>query len=325
MKERKCFLTKEQSLVWRGIAIILVIASHYAEWYADVLTNETFRYALTRLGVYGVNIFFLASGYGLVKSVTRKRIGGQFLWNRLKNTYLPYLLIAGIIELYAGGIHSGRAWFAWLTGYDYWFIRNILIFYFAFFVIYRLTDLGWLRMVLLAAVLFSYSWWLVSQGRNSFWYISNISFMIGILLAHYEKKLLKAAGFFYPAQLLLLAAGLCWVVKSGLEGRLAPVELSDKIKNGVLACAIWSLFCAQAAPLTARFFGFLQPVGKLSLEIYLLHMFIFYRVVNTYTDLNHILQGIAALALTAAAAWLINLLFTLLWKAADALNGGRRA
>lgn len=324
MKERKCFLTKEQSLVLRGIAILMVIVSHYAEWYTDILSNEALRFGLTRLGVYGVNIFFLVSGYGLVKSVTRNRIGGRFLWNRLKNTYLPYLLIAGVIELYAGGIQSGKAWYKYLTGYDYWFIRNILIFYLAFFVIYRLTQTEWLRMVLLAAAIFGYSWWLVYMERNSFWYISNIAFMIGILLAQYEKKLLKAAGFLYPLQLLALAVGMGWVVKSGLEGRLAPAEISDKIKYGVLASSIWALFCAQAAEPMTRFLNFLQPVGKISLEIYLLHMFIFYRVINTYTDLNRILQLLVSLVLTAAASWLVNLLFSLLWKAADVLSGRKK-
>ena len=56
----------------RGIGILMVIASHYAEWYGDVLQNETLQYALTRLGCYGVDIFFLVSGYGLVKSAGKK-------------------------------------------------------------------------------------------------------------------------------------------------------------------------------------------------------------------------------------------------------------
>ena len=49
MRERKVFLTRQQSLFLRGIGILMVIASHYAEWYGDVLQNETLQYALTRL------------------------------------------------------------------------------------------------------------------------------------------------------------------------------------------------------------------------------------------------------------------------------------
>ena len=324
MKERKVFLTKEQSLVLRGIAIVMVILSHYAEWYAEILSNETFRYALTRLGVYGVNIFFLVSGYGLVKSVSRKRIGWSFLWNRVKNTYLPYLLIAGLIELYAGGIHTAEGWFKYLTGHDYWFIQNILLFYILFFAVYRLTRKEGMRMALLAAALLGYSWALVEMGRADFWYISNISFMIGILLAQYEKKLLRAADFGCLLQLLLLAAGMVWVVKTGLENRVMPLEQPAAIRNGVIASGLWSLFCIQAAGIFQRRAGFMAPVGKISLELYLLHMFLFYRVLNEFLDLNRILQSAMALVITAGAAWLTNWMFSLLWSAVDTLNGRKR-
>lgn len=324
MKERKVFLTKEQSLVLRGIAIIMVILSHYAEWYTDILTNEAFRYGLTRLGVYGVNIFFLASGYGLVKSVSRKKIGWGFLWNRVKNTYLPYLLIAGLIELYAGGIHTAEGWYKFLTGHDYWFIQNILLFYVIFFVVYKVTRKEWLRMVLLAAALFCYSWALVSLGRADFWHISNLSFMIGILLAQYEKKLLRGANFAYPLQLILLAAGMVWVTVSGMENRTVHQELTAAIRSGVIASGIWALFCAQAAGLFEKAAGFLAPAGKISLELYLSHMFIFYRILNDFTDLHRILQSAIALVITAGASWLINWMFSLLWSAVDTLNGRSR-
>jgi len=56
-------MPKKETDWFRGIAVIMVVVSHYAEWwswFAPMEGNaEIFRLALTKLGVYGVDIFFL--------------------------------------------------------------------------------------------------------------------------------------------------------------------------------------------------------------------------------------------------------------------------
>ena len=324
MRERKVFLTRQQSLFLRGIGILMVIASHYAEWYGDVLQNETLQYALTRLGCYGVDIFFLVSGYGLVKSAGKRRIGGRFLWNRMKNTYLPYLLIVGLIEWYGGGIAGAGGWYRYATGYNWWFIRNILLFYLLFFAVYRLADRPWVRMTLMAAATAGYSVWLVSQGRASFWYISNLAFVAGMILAQYERQLLRAASFLYPVQLLVLAAGMAWAVKTGLDVRTQSLALFEKIRGGLLANGIWTCLAAQSGGIFRHGGRALEFLGSFSLELYLSHMFLFYRIVNRFTEWNRIVQGIIAFGLAVLISWGINRLFGLLWKAADTLGGQKK-
>lgn len=218
MTQRKAFLTKEQSLLLRGIAIFLVLISHYAVWIGEIFHSDLLEYGLGRFGVYGVDLFFVVSGYGLVKSVGKKRINGTFLWKRFKTVYLPYLLIVGLITVYDGGISGMTGWVSFLTGAEYWYIRNILVFYLAFYVVYRLSDRSWVRMLLMAVCLTAYSGLLIWQGRALFWYISNVTFLFGMLLAQYERQLLKAAGFLYPLQLLALAVGMYFVIKTELAG-----------------------------------------------------------------------------------------------------------
>lgn len=150
MTQRKVFLTKEQSLLLRGIAIFLVLICHYAVWIGEIFHSDLLEYGLGRFGVYGVDLFFVVSGYGLVKSVGKKRINGTFLWKRFKTVYLPYLLIVGLITVYDGGISGMTGWVSFLTGAEYWYIRNILVFYLAFYVVYRLSDRSWVRMLLMA-------------------------------------------------------------------------------------------------------------------------------------------------------------------------------
>lgn len=320
MKERNVFFTKDQSLILRGIAIIMVVASHYVVWFADLVTCEPVNYAISRLGVYGVTIFFLMSGYGLVKSAGKKEPGWHYWRSRLQNTYVPYLLIAVAIEIWAKSEWTPKRLFGVLTGYEFWFIRNILVFYLAFFVIFKWIRSNWLRIVLLAAVVFGYSWWLMDIGRASFWFVSNPAFVIGALLAVCEKELLKAANTGYPVWLLLLAAMMVWVVKSGMDIRFTPVENCDKMLPGMMAGTIWALLCAQLSCLIPKRIRFLKLLGRISLELYMLHTFIYNWIVNTAGIRSRLMQGAAALTVTLFAAWLLNLLLSWLWRAVEAAS-----
>ena len=66
----------------------------------------------------------------------------------------------------------------------------------------------------------------------------------------------------------------------------------------------------------------LEAVGSFSLELYLCHMFVFYRVVNDWLpQQENVVQIVAAATIAVALAWVIHMLFDLLWKAAAALSG----
>ena len=294
----------------RGIAIFLVLISHYAVWIGEIFHSDLLEYGLGRFGVYGVDLFFAVSGYGLVKSVGKMRINGTFLWKRFKTVYLPYLLIVGLITVYDGGISGMTGWVSFLTGAEYWYIRNILVFYLAFYVVYRLSDRPWVRMLLI---------W---QGRALFWYISNVTFLFGMLLAQYERQLLKAAGFLYPLQLLALAVGMYFVIKTGLEGYTVIPPLEEKIRSGLLAGLIWTYLMVQGCAFLHEKIRWLEAVGSFSLELYLCHMFVFYRVVNDWLpQQENVVQIVAAVTIAVVLAWVIHMLFDLLWKAAAALSG----
>ena len=145
MKKRTVFFTKDQSMMLRGIGALMVLINHLASWYAGGITWEPAAVLFSRFGIYGVDLFFLVSGYGLTKSALAHRPGAVFWKNRLTGTYVPYLLIVGLIELSAGGMTDVKDWVQYLTGYDYWFIRNILVFYGIFFVVYRFVRIRWMR------------------------------------------------------------------------------------------------------------------------------------------------------------------------------------
>ncbi len=310
MKTQTCFLTREQSLALRGIGALMVIASHYAPWYADLIRNDAAVYVLSRLGVYGVNLFFLISGYGLNKSIRRKKPGARFWKNRMIHFYFPYLLIVGVIELSAQGLRTAESWYQYLTGYNYWYIRNAILFYLLVFIAGRLTQNRLVQTTLLCVGTFLYSWLLVKAGRADFWYLSNLSFVLGFAAGAYEKELLSRLKRRYLLWLLLLGAGVILTVGIGLKTRLAVLTDSDKIVYGVTASAVWTSFALLFAAYLPKAAHVLRFLGKLSLELYLSHMFIFYQIFNQAPGRAPVQKGAAAFLLTVAVSWLLNLAFT---------------
>ena len=143
---------KHVSSMFRAVAAVMVILSHYAEWYCLFFQTEgaaeTFRIALTKLGVYGVDIFFLFSGYAMVKSLGDSRMNINFVWKRIRNVYIPYFIIAGIIELVSGGFTSLHDFLLFAIGYEYWYMNVLFVLYIGFIVIYALILNKHIRIVL---------------------------------------------------------------------------------------------------------------------------------------------------------------------------------
>lgn len=321
MKERSVFLTRDQSLILRGIAIIMVMASHYVVWYMDFVTCEPIRYAVSRLGVYGVDLFFLVSGYGLSKSAQKNEVGARYVRSRLQSTYFPYLLIAAAIALLSHDEWTLESVYFLLTGYQYWFIRNILVFYLAFFLVFRLTKKRGQRAAMLFLILLGYCGWLTYIGRASFWIVSNLSFGIGVLAALYEERFIKAANTAYPVWLAVLALFMALAAKNGMDVRFTPIENCDKILPGTAASAVWTILCLQGACLLRGRLDFLKRAGSVSLELYLLHQVIYNLAANEWSIPGRLSEGIISIALTAMAAWLIHFGLSRLWAVWDKKAG----
>ena len=179
-------ITKNTSKWFRFMAIIMVVASHYAEWLGELTCYEDIRNFICTLGVYGVSIFFLLSGYGLVKSAWEHGVNHNFICKRILTVYLPYFCTVLVITLMDGGFKSVKDLFQFLVGYDYWFMMNLFVFYLLFFLFWQ-NNLPRKSLLTLGIVL--YSFYLYAVGRADFWIISNLSFLVGICFADYEEKL----------------------------------------------------------------------------------------------------------------------------------------
>ena len=270
--ESKVLIDTKTSKAFRGIAILMVIASHYAGWMYTESFNESLRVWISTWGVYGVDIFFLLSGYGLVKSYQKSGIDKGFVIKRVMNSYVPYILIAGFLAVLDKHIDSAGAFIKLLIGYDYWFMCVLFAFYIMFMLSYRFG--GRAKEILLTLGVIGFSYWLyIKPEFQDFWFLSNGAFLLGVYGATLEDKLgdkLKSA-----------------IIKSNLAFISFAV---------MVICAFWHVFGgALIAHLCASIMftlmtmglcvqlkgeGFVLPtLGTYSLYVYLVHTRLFWKFV----------------------------------------------
>lgn len=235
----------------------MVVLSHYFEAGFVPCGNEKLAHFMTSLGDPGCGIFFFLSGYALYLGYKDKQTDSRFLLNRLKNTYIPYIVIALFIAVYAKSLNSPRDVLRLLTGADYWFMITIFILYAVFFLVGKLPNY---RVLIMNVFIFVMSMWLHLNGYAEFWYTATWCFGVGMIVAHFDGK---------------------------------NTEFLIDIKEPILA-----------------------PLGKLSLYIYMLHMFIYYRVVNfpLLMGLNWYIQVLISFCITVVVAALLNVILQSIFK-----------
>lgn len=307
-------MDKRETDWFRGAAAVMVVVSHYAEWWAwftpTAGKGEIFRLALSKLGVYGVDIFFLLSGYAMVHSLGQERMHPQFIWKRIKNVYIPYFLVVGVIELLSGGFASLQDIWDLACGKDYWYMCVLFIFYIGFIAVYTVMGGKGPRTVAFCIFTYIFIYALYESGKQDFWFVSNAAFAIGVVAAEYGqiiKKWIDRAGVLLMAVLL---TGMVFAVRSGLDPNVAMNrERVQLLRMEIGATVVWTflvLLLAAKCRIRERSLAFL---GKHSLYIYLTHTFIFMWSVNnleTAYALRFAFSAVATVAVSVSCSRLID-------------------
>ncbi len=283
----KSLYKREASGWFKGLAIIMVILSHYAEWWSwfhvEEGISEIIRYGVSRFGPYGVGIFFLFSGYGLTKSAGSMRIDWRFIAKRILNVYVPYLVIVVLIELLSGGFASTEEVLNLFYGQNFWYMTVLFSFYLAFMAIWLIFTNRHIRGGLMIGFTWWYSHYLYVSGEQDFWYISNIAFAIGTLLALYEPEIKKGMDKVGIWLTILFGLGSLAVVYSALHMEHVWADPLEEIRSRIIAVTIFVLFVASLGAVWKWYDRILQFIGKYSIYLYLWHTFLFMWAVNYFT------------------------------------------
>lgn len=317
--DNKTLMNKRETDWFRGVAAVMVVLSHYGHWLNIILslegTAETFRFALTKLGVYGVDIFFLFSGYAMVKSLGDRKMNWQFIWKRIKSVFIPYIIVVGIIELLSEGLSTIHDFWLLVSGYNYWYMCVLFIFYIGFIVIYAVIRIKVIRVIAFSVFTYVFCYKLYQYEMSPFWYISNIAFAIGIIAGEYEVTAKKIVDKVWIPAIALLSLGMVFVTRWGLTGGVDfggdPEDYQLWFQIG--ANVVWTLLIlilASKFRIREKIFAFF---GKNSLYIYLTHVYVFMRCINNLTcdmSIRFIISPICIIAVS----FLCSLIISGMWK-----------
>ena len=259
---QKCFSLYETSLI-KGFAAIAVVFCHLSLFYSGGLIMPAFYY----IGNCAVGLFFFLSGFGLMSQyMLREDYQIGFLKKRLSKILIPYLFFTLLYYLYflfinepksisdvIGGIVKGDP----IVSYS-WYILEIIVLYVFFYLFMLLSKKDKTKMIVCNVILYVILLiFYKAMGYAPYWYQSTHMYVLGILWAAHEEWIngnLKR--FSIP---FLAIAVICILFTFGKENLYFIQEIAYLLLLGVLFVSL-------------RFKNrFLDQIGKISMEIYLIH------------------------------------------------------
>ena len=314
MKETKCFLqiVSEYRSALMGIAMLSIMLSH--QRFVHFFPFNVFE----AYGHWGVDIFLFLSGMGMVRSLENHSLGLFYRRRFLRLVpicifcgvvkYLAYLFVGEPIENLKVGLNIG----IWsLCSLDLWFIHSIIIYYLLTPFFYRLLKcclLKTLVMVYLLSIFFQLFYaeqvgfdWLNPLGVSLYTIERLPVFMIGMIVSMYNNGITQKQ-FVISGLSLFLAICLAVLLKTDIIPLTFCACVYPLLSLGIFALVLSMIYSFTLIPKNVlRGFDFM---GNHSLEIYLVHEFIFGAFLLTmYTKYNHFLLLIIVLGLSVVIAW----------------------
>ncbi len=276
-----------------GIAIIWVMLLHGSELYQEV--NLPILSALARRGNLGVDVFLFLSGFGLYYSLKKSADIKKFYVRRIKRVFIPYLLLSSPFWLYnTVYLKETTGYFLRdITGISFvlngvvttWYVFLILFLYILYPFVFRLEEkLGAYAEIIL--IVFSVLLCLLIRWSNvDIYYNIEIAltripvFLIGSASARLimEKKSRDYILFFiYFVITTTLFIASPFINKNNHELGIVLYRF-----GGAGACMIVMYLSCILFKMINRKFAVLQKLGMISLELYLIHIFL-RRGLDTY-------------------------------------------
>ncbi|WP_197530572.1 acyltransferase family protein [Bythopirellula polymerisocia] len=271
----------------RGLAALAVVLFHFTTRYDNLFGHVTTLSASVPWGHYGVDLFFMLSGFVILMTLDRQSDPWKFAWGRFSRLYPAYwaaVLVTFAVVAYCGLPGQEVSFGAALVNLTmvqslldaphvdgaYWSLQAELIFYANMLVCYRLGAFRRPRLTLAVWVgIAGLIHLLISSSENSVPVLANLAnkvatitslkyiplFAVGMLLYHARQQ-----GRLTRLDLVTLLG--CW----------ATVGLFDGMAHALVASLLSvCLFLAVQGYLPHLKSRVLIALGALSYPLYLIH------------------------------------------------------
>ena len=325
-KKRDAF-SLESTNCAKGIFAVLVVLCHIwgrADVSADGFVLHNLGRLLSIFGYISVSMFFFFSGYGLWLQYKTK--GDEYVKRFLRRNVLSlYLINVIFIIAYTlflwgvnGSISLGKVLQSFFFGstiiVNGWFLQACLLYYLAYYFIFRFIKKDTIKLISMAVFLFGYCLLCALALKLPItWYECSFTFLFGMIFCKHKEKVEK---IIYSAFSYLIALGVmlaiflvtCYI-GSSRSNALGQVL---KIISAVAFCAVAVLLLSKISVNNC----ITRWLGNLYLEIYLMQGFflVLYKTSFLYIE-NVWLYAVLVLASTLLSAALIHPLSQRLLKA----------
>lgn len=179
----------------KGFLAIAVLLHHIYQKTAIISHDSLAGFFCQSVGYYCVSMFFFISGYGLMKSLSKKREG--YLSNYQRNRVLPIFLINALLvliysitktclgievtpinmtlSLFYGGTIVGNGWY----------LLCIMVFYELFYISAKLN----IRHVAATVLVLTLAYIVVAFKMPTWYTVSSLAFPAGVFFCEYKDRL----------------------------------------------------------------------------------------------------------------------------------------
>lgn len=280
------FFSKSQTDWLRGIAIILIMYSHY---YAVLNLNGKINGILYQLlsgtGMYGVALFLLMSGYAtMISKMNKANYLDGYIPKRLLRLYVPFIIvfiIMAILRMVHGeGISLKNILLMPLMSLPdtvNWYLKVQLALYIVFYLTARIIKKDKWVIITVFIICFIYMIIGLCTHIDAHWYESSYMFPLGMLMAKYKNSFYRFLSLHYPIKIIIsLILAVLFYVPYYLFGGPIPEIIHILGITQFMVC-----LCVKMRG-TSKIFAFF---GQCSLELYLSHG-IYLGYIRRYFDLQ---------------------------------------
>ena len=274
-----------------------------------------------------VAIFLFYSGYGMYKSAKNnvhsfdKYFAKRYIPILIPFavTYAAFLILAKIYTVHQKDI---------LDRHPYaWYVYFILVLYLAFWLGFRFIKKDWFGILVVALGSIAWSYWCMRTGRGTWWYNTSQMFLVGILVAKFEKGFVWLFKKLYVLWLILFAVVTylgyqvgynMWGIVQNYNLQMNEVQVANWQIFGQLISSLSVALLAMTVSLKVRIGNPVNRfLGTITLELYLIHglfveifgpYIIVERAMSKTAIKNNFLYVIVVFAVSVPLAYLMGLL-----------------
>lgn len=326
------FLSLESTKALQALCAFGVILHHLSQG----LENPDVLLPFVDAGVLFVGIFLFCSGYGLIKSYQSKQNYLQgFIRHRLPPVLIPLyviLIINLVYNLIEGQQFSPVEIILFLTGFilinhQAWFAVAIVIFYIAFYFIFKYCKKERTAFLVMAIFLLVYTIVCMCLGhgyywfQGEWWYNTCFLFLFGMLAGRFEGSIISfvkkryailmpvSVVLFFPVFILNLYTlkHVSYYANTPSQSGIPESFLCLSVQ---LTAIVLFVTAVLLITMKVRFNNkILQIMGRMTLELYLVQYFFLVLLRSKFIQINNdIIYALLVMLLSALAAFGLHIL-----------------